>query len=167
MSGEPPAMPVILEETEEDVLHENFRVTPLMGKYRPPAMPVILEETEEDLLHENFRVLLARNKKYRTPTMPTIPEETLHELLWAATGEVPARQQMKSPTVLLTATSSTSDDSGDAYMIMSGEPPAMPVILEETEEDVLRENFRVTPLMGKFRPPAMPVILEETEKDLE
>jgi len=97
-------------------------------------------------------------------TMPTIPEETLQEIVWAA-AEVPARQQM--PPVLLAGNSNTSDDSGDAYMILSGKPPSMPVILEETEEDLLRENFRVTPLTGKYRPPAMPAIPEETEKDLE
>jgi hypothetical protein len=124
------------------------------------ALPPVITKTAFDLS------LLARNKRYRTPTMPTIPEETLQELLWAAT-EVPAYQQMKNPPVLLSANGSTSDDSGDAYMIMSGEPPTMPVILEETEEDLVRENFCLMPLTGKHRPPAMPVILEETEEDLE
>jgi hypothetical protein len=100
--------------------------------------------------------------------MPTIFEETIQDILWAA-AEIPAHQQMRKPVVLLTVTnrSGTSDASGDAYMVMSGEPPTMPVILGETEEDLLRENFRVTPLTGKYRPPAMPVIPEESEKDLE
>jgi hypothetical protein len=34
-------MPVIYEETEENLPHENFWVTPLTGKYRTPAMAVI------------------------------------------------------------------------------------------------------------------------------
>jgi hypothetical protein len=98
--------------------------------------------------------------------MPTIPEETLQEIVWAA-AEVPACQQMRKPPVLLTGNSNTSDDSGDAYMIQSGKPLSMPIIIEETQEDLLRENFRVTPLMGKFQPPVMPIIPEETEKDVE
>jgi hypothetical protein len=98
--------------------------------------------------------------------MPTIPEETMQEILWAA-AEIPAHQRMRKPPVLLTGNSNTSDDSGDAYMILSGKPPSMPIIFEETEEDLLHENFRVTPLTGMYRPPAMPVIPEETEKDLE
>jgi hypothetical protein len=52
-------------------------------------------------------------------------------------------------------------------MIMSGEPPAMPFIYEETEDDLWRENFHVTPLTGKCWPPAMHVIPEETKKDVE
>jgi hypothetical protein len=112
--------------------------------------------------------LLVRKRTYQTPTMPKIFEETIQDILWAA-AEIPAHQQMRKPVVLLTATnrSGTSDASGDAYMVMSGEPPTMPVILEETEEDLLRENFRVTPLTGKHRHPAMPVIPEESEKELE
>jgi hypothetical protein len=34
-------MPVIYEETEENLPHENFWVTPLTGKYRTPAVAVI------------------------------------------------------------------------------------------------------------------------------
>jgi len=131
-------------------------VVPPMAITLPPIIP----KTAVDLS------LLVRNKRSQMRTMPTIPEETLQEIVWAA-AEVPARQQMRKPPVLLTGNSKTSDDSGDAYMILSGKPPSMPVILEETEEDLLRENFRVTPLTGKYRPPAMPAIPEETEKDLE
>jgi hypothetical protein len=75
-------------------------------------------------------------------SMPTIPEETQQEILWAA-AEVSA---IRKPPVLLTGKSNISDDSGDAYMILSGEPPSMPVIFEGTEEDLLPENFRPTPL---------------------
>jgi hypothetical protein len=120
------------------------------------ALPPVLTNTPA------ADVLLRR--KYRASPMPTIPEETMHELLWAL-HEVPASQQMKPPVTL--DTTSNSDYSSDAYMIMSGEPPSMPVIYEETEKDLEWENFRVVPLTGKYRPPAMPVIYEETEKDLE
>ena len=99
------------------------------------------------------------HRKYRLPPMPTIPEETLHELVWAS-FEVPKRP------VQPTTTTSADADSCDAYMIMSGEPPSMPVIYEETEEDLKRENFRVVPLTGKYRPPPMPVIIEETVEEM-
>jgi hypothetical protein len=101
--------------------------------------------------------------KYRPPSMPVITEETVDEILWAS-FEIPARQQVQQPPLLAAATTSTDID--DAYMIMSGEPPAMPVIPEETEEDLRRENFRVTPLTGKYRPPSMPVITEETHDEI-
>ena len=134
----------------------------------PASTSTVVPPMAIALPHIVPKTAVVRNKRYRTPTtsMPTIPEETLQEILWAA-AEVPARQQMRTPPVLLTGNSKTSDDSGDAYMILSGEPPSMPVIIEETEEDLIRENFRVTPLTGKYRPPAMPVILEETDEDLE
>jgi len=82
--------------------------------------------------------------------MPTIYKETEHDMLWAS-FEVPACQQVKPPSGLL----SINDSCGNAYMIMSGELPAMPVIYEETEEDLWRDNFCVTPMTGKYRPPDM------------
>ncbi len=48
-SCQPPAMPVIHEETEKDVEWENFQVMSLTGKHRPTVMPVIPEETDEDI----------------------------------------------------------------------------------------------------------------------
>ena len=119
------------------------------------ALPPVLTNTPA------ADVLLRR--KYRASPMPTIPEETMHELLWAL-HEVPASQQMKPPVTL--DTTSNSDYSSDAYMIMSGEPPSMPVIYEETEKDIEWENFRVVPLTGKHHPPVMPVIPEETDEDI-
>ncbi len=102
-------------------------------------------------------------EKYRPPSMPAITEETVDEILWAS-FEVSVCQQVQQPPLRSAATTST--DINDAYMIMSGEPPAMPVIPEETEEDLRRENFHVTPLTGKYRPPSMPVITEETHDEI-
>jgi hypothetical protein len=76
--------------------------------------------------------------------MPAIYEETEHDMLWAS-FEVPACQQVKPPSVLL----GVKDSCGDAYMIMSGEPPVMPVIYEETEEDLWRDNFSCYPIDGQ------------------
>ncbi len=72
---------------------------------------------------------------------------------------------MKPPVTLDTTTS--LDYSSNAYMILSGKPPLMPVIYEETEKNLEQKIFQVLLLKGKHRPPAMPVIYEETEKDLE
>jgi len=103
------------------------------------ALPSVPETTAVPLLG-----------KYWPPPMPTIYKETEHDMLWAS-FEVPACQQVKPPSGLL----SINDSCGNAYMIMSGEPPAMPVIYEETEEDLWRDNFCVTPMTGKYRPPDM------------
>jgi hypothetical protein len=62
--------------------------------------PIIIPKKAVDL------TLLVRNKRSQMRTMPTIPEETLQEIVWAA-AEVPARQQMRKPPVLLTGNSNT------------------------------------------------------------
>ena len=106
LSGEPPSMPVIVEETEEDLIRENFRVTPLTGKYRPPAMPVILEETDEDLeLGQEFSKVPVLVTAADTCDMPS--EETCCEL-WARPLEVQQLPTVEQVSVLVATASSTS-----------------------------------------------------------
>jgi hypothetical protein len=86
--------------------------------------------------------------------MPSIMEETPNQILWESFS-VPVMHPVP-PMV--------PDD--DVKMIMSGQPPSMSVIVEEREEDILKETSKVQPLQRKHRPPAMPPILEETAEDL-
>lgn len=103
-------------------------------------------------------VVVPLRGKHRPPPMPTISEETIYEVLWAC-HEVPTRrQELKHSPAVFTTASTTDPSYHDAYMIMSGEPPAMPVILEESEEDLRRENFSVLSRRKDGPPPPIPAV---------
>ncbi len=87
--------------------------------------------------------------KHRPHRMPSILEETPHQVMWESFN-VPLKTQAPPRQIQQTT---------DAKMILSGEPPSMPSIPEETMDDIQLENFQWQ--APKKRPRLMPSITAE------
>jgi hypothetical protein len=96
-----------------------------------------------------FRVVPLKGKP-RPHRLPSILEETPHQVMWESFS-IPLKPQAPPRQI---------QQSTDAKMILSGEPPSMPSIPEETMEDIQLENFRWQ-APKKLRPRLLPSITAE------
>ena len=112
----------------------------------PPVNNVLPPVTE---MQRPFRVVPLKGKP-RPHRLPSILEETPHQVMWESFN-VPLKPEAPPRQI---------QETTDAKMILSGEPPSMPSIPEETMEDIRLENFQWQ-APKKLRPRLMPSIAAE------
>ena len=121
---------------------------------KKPSAPTAMMSPDNNTLptvtemQRTFRVVPLKGK-HRPHHLPSILEETPHQVMWESFS-IPLKTH--APPIQIQETT-------DAKMILSGEPPSMPSIPEETMEDIRLENFQWQ--APKKRPRLMPSITAE------